>query len=214
MRPAGVRQRVRELQEREWDLVHSWSDRALRVHVTSFVNLCARQWHHDHPMTTVLRRYREVIALMDDPRQRRTSSDFEARSLACVDQLRPLIGELAERDSTDVQFEQLERARDPLLWIPPMTILGEASPGWPFNLLCWNEANSLVEGVQTPYRAARHIATEAFHQPDDPFDLIAPMTELAERYEDYPSSRESTAAEVRSALSEFLARAPWPLVAD
>jgi hypothetical protein len=214
MRPAGVLQRVRELQDREWDLVHSWSDRALRVHVTSFVNLCARQWHHDHPMTTVLRRYREVIALLSDPRQRRTGSDFETRSLACVEQLRPLIGDLAERDVAEVTFEQQECAREPLLWIPPMTILGEAGPGWPFHLLCWNEANSLAEGVQTPYRAARHIATEAFHEPDDPFDLIAPMTELAERYEDYPSSRETTATEVRSVLSDFLARAPWPIVAD
>jgi hypothetical protein len=80
--------------------------------------------------------------------------------------------------------------------------------------VCWNEANSLVEGVQTPYRAARHIANEALHEPDDPFGLIAPMTELAERYEDHPASREATAADVRAALSDFLARAPWPVVAE
>ena len=129
MRPAGVRQRVRELQDQEWDLVHSWTDRALRVHITSFVNLCARQWHHDHPMTTVLRRYHEVIALLGDPRQLRTRTDFETRSVECVERLRPLIGDLAGRNAADVPFEQLEQARDPLLWIPPMTILGEASPG-------------------------------------------------------------------------------------
>jgi hypothetical protein len=209
-----VRQRVRELQDREWDLVHSWSDRALRVHLTSFVNLCARQAHHDHPMATVLRRFREVTALLDDVQQRRTGSDFETRSLTCVEQLRPLIGDVAERPATEVQFEEQERSREPLLWIPPMTILGEASPGWPFHLVCWNEANSLVEDVQTPYRAARHIATEAFHEPDDPFGLIAPMTELAERYEDRPSARATTAAEVRAVLSDFLARAPWPIVTE
>jgi hypothetical protein len=214
MRPAGVRQRIRELQDSEWQLVHSWSERALRVHLTSFVNLCARQWHHDHPIATALRRYREVIGLVDDPRQLRTASDFETRCLVCVDKLRPLIADVAERDPAEVSFEQLEQARDPLLWIPPMTVLGEASPGWPFNLLCWNEANSLAEGVQTPYRAARHIANEAFHEPDDPFALIGPMTELAERYEDHPGSRETTAAEVRSALSDFLARAPWPVATD
>lgn len=165
-------------------------------------------------MTTVLRRYREVTALLADARQRRTGSDFEARCLACVELLRPLIGDVSERDGAEVPFEQQERARDPLLWIPPMTILGEASPGWPFHLVCWNEANSLVEGVQTPYRAARHIATEAFHEPDDPFVLIAPMTELAERYEDDPPSREATAAEVRSVLTDFLARAHWPIVTE
>jgi hypothetical protein len=93
-----VRQRVRELQDSEWDLVHSWSDRALRVHLTSFVHLCARQAHPDHPMTTVLRRYREVTALLDDPRQRRTGTDFERRSLACVHELRPLIGDMAHRN--------------------------------------------------------------------------------------------------------------------
>lgn len=194
--------------------MHSWSERALRVHLTSFVNLCARQAHHDHPMTTVLHRYREVTALLDDPRQRRTGADFERRSLACVRQLRPLIGDTAHRNGAEVPFEQQERAREPLLQIPPMTILGEASPGWPFDLVCWNEANSLVEGVQTPYRAARHIANEAFHEPDDPFGLIAPMTELAERYEDHPASREATAADVRAVLSDFLARAPWPIVEE
>jgi hypothetical protein len=198
----------------EWNLVHSWSDRALRVHLTSFVNLCARQWHHDHPMSTVLRRYREVTALLDDPQQARTGSDFEARSLTCVEKLRPLIGELAERDPSEVSFEQQENAREPLLWVPPMEILGEASPGWPFHLLCWNEANSLAEGVQTPYRAARHIATEAFHEPNDPFGLIEPMTELAERYEDHPDSRDEIAIEIQSVLSDFLARAPWPVVTN
>ncbi|GAA0926751.1 hypothetical protein [Pseudonocardia zijingensis] len=202
---------MRELQDREWDLVHSWLDRALRVHLTSFVNLCARQYHHDHPMTTVLRRYREVVTFLDDPRQIRTGSDFETRSLTCIEQLRPLIGELAERDAT---FEEEERARDPLLWIPPMTILGEAGPGWPFHLVCWNTANALAEGVETPYRAARHIANEAFHEPDDPFGLIAPMTELAERYEDHPHLREQTADQVRATLFDFVDRAPWPLAAS
>jgi hypothetical protein len=83
--------------------------------------------------------------------------------------------------------------------------------------VCWNEANSLVEGVQTPYRAARHIANEPFHDPDDPFGRSAssrPMTELAERYEDHPASREATAADVRAALSDFLAEAPWPIVEE
>ena len=34
----------------------------------------------------------------------------------------------------------------------------------------------------------------SFHQPLDRFGLIAPMTELAERYEDRPDEREGTAA--------------------
>jgi len=96
MRPAGVR-RVRELQNAERELVHSSSDRALRVHLTNFVHLCARQWHFDHLMSTVLRRYREVTALVDTPDQLR-GSDFEERCLRCIEKLRPLIGEVAVRD--------------------------------------------------------------------------------------------------------------------
>ncbi len=35
------------------------------------------------------------------------------------------------------------------------TVLGELGPESPFDLICWNAANCLVEGVRRPYWAAR-----------------------------------------------------------
>ena len=37
------------------------------------------------------------------------------------------------------------------------------------------------------------------------------MTELAERYEDRPDERDTTAAAISQVLDGFRARAPWPL---
>lgn len=48
-----------------------------------------------------------------------------------------------------------------------------------------------------------------FHQPADPFDLIAPPAGLAMRYEDYPEQRAEVAPEITAILSGYLARAPW-----
>lgn len=151
------------------------------MQLTAFVDLCARLWFGDHGVTAVLRRSDAVEAVLDDPDQRRTGSDCETRCLAVVDELAP--------------------------W----TILGECEQESHFDLVCWNEANALAEQVQRPYLAARHIAAEDFHQPLDRFGLIAPMTELAERYEDRPDERDTTAAAVCQVLDGFRGRAPWPL---
>jgi hypothetical protein len=196
--------------DNEWKVVHSWPDRALRVQLTSFVNLCARQWYHDHPVTTVLRRYRDVVSHLADPTQVRTGTDFESRCLSMVEQLRPILGGVAERRSDEVSFDEQEALHEPLLRIPPMAILGEVDEDCYFHLLCWNETNSLAEGVQTPYRAARHIANEGFHEPADPYGLVGPMNELAERYEDRPAERSAAAAEIAAVLDRFRAQAPWP----
>ena len=105
-----------------------------------------------------LRRFDAVAALLDDSAQRRNGTDFEARCLATIDELRPMVAD-----------------------------------------------------VQRPYLAARHIAAEDFHQPLDRFGLIAPMTELAERYEDHPDDRATIAAEIGAELAAFRTRAPWPI---
>ena len=64
--------------------------------------------------------------------------------------------------------------------------------------------------MQRPYLAARHIAAENFHRPLDRFGLIAPMTDLAERYEDRPDDRAAIGAQ----LDPFRARAPWPITEE
>ena len=214
MRPAGVRQRVRELQDREWDEVHSWSDQALRVHVTSFVNLCARQWHHDHPMTTVLRRYREVIALLDDPQQLRTGSDFETRSLASVEQLRPLIGDLAERDAADVPFEPTGTCARPAA-VDPTNDDPRRSESWlavPPAVLERGELSRRGSSDALPRRAAhrnRGIPRTRRSIRPRPTDDRTRRT-----LRGLPSLRETTATEVGSVLSDFLAHAPWLIITD
>lgn len=209
MRPPGVRQRVTELLDSEWDRVHSRPEHLLRVHLASFVNLCARLWYSDHPATTVLRRYQEVCVYRQDATQVMTHSDFENRSIACADQLQPAIGWVTERSVDDISFDEQEAVREPLLRIPPTALLGEAGPENYFHLVCWNAANSLIEGFETPYRAARQIANMGFHQPADPFGLVTPMTDLAMRYEDRPEQRAEIAPEITATLSGYVARAPW-----
>jgi hypothetical protein len=206
VRPPGVWQRVRELGVTERRLVDSWGDRALRVQLTVFVDLCARLWFGDHGTDVVLRRFDAVAALLDDPGQRRTGTDFEARCLTTINELRPMIAGLSSRS-----LDEQDSVRDVLVSVPAWTILGECERESHFDLVCWNEANALAEQVQRPYLAARHIAAEDFHQPLDRFGLIAPMTELAERYEDHPDGRATIAAEIGAELAAFRARAPWPI---
>lgn len=99
----------------------------------------------------------------------------------------------------------------PLLRIPPMTLLGEANQESYFHMVCWNYANCVVEGIVEPYWAARGIANMGFFAPDDPYGLIEPCTTLAERYEDYPPERETTAAEIAELLATYLNNVPWPI---
>jgi len=211
VRPAGVRERIREVALAERAVVESWTDRRLRVRLTTLIDLCARLHYDDHPVAAVLRCYARVDELLADPAQRRTGTDFEVRSLACVTELHPLVGPLVAGPVEEVPLAAQDEVREPLTAVPPRTILGEDGPDSAFDLVCWNEANAVAEDVQRPYRAARHIATEGFHDPTDAFGLVAPLTELAERYEDVPGSRTATGAEIVRVLDEFRARAPWPI---
>jgi hypothetical protein len=209
VRPPGVWQRVRELGVTERRLVDSWGDRALRVQLAVFVDLCARLWFGDHGTDVVLRRFDAVAGLLDDPRQTRTGTDFETRCLDAVRELAPMVSGLSGRS-----LDEQDGVRDVLVSVPPWTILGECERESHFDLVCWNEANALAEQMQRPYLAARHIAAEDFHQPLDRFGLIAPMTELAERYEDRPDDRAAIGVAIGAQLDSFRARAPWPITEE
>lgn len=206
VRPGGVRDRVRVLVEQERALVDSWHDRRLRVELCRFVDLCAGLWNNDHPVFTVVESYRTLRRLLAEPGQLRTGTDFEARCFAALEALRPALDNVRSWEEADVVIA-------PLLRIPPLTILGETSPDWAFDLVCWNEANGLAEQVRRPYGAAVAIANEGFHQPTDVFELVAPMTELMIRYEDLPETREATGDQIRRVLEDFRARVPWPVTA-
>lgn len=92
-----------------------------------------------------------------------------------------------------------------------MTLLGEVNTECYFHLVCWNEAKSLIEGVQTPYRAARQIANMGFHNPADPYSLIEPLTDLAVRYEDYPDERGEIGEEIAALLAAYITFVPWSM---
>lgn len=209
MRPPGVRQRIRQLSDSEWEYLRSRPERLLRVSLTSLINLCARQRYHDDPVIYALEKYQRVCSYLDDPSQARTHSDFETKSIACVMELRAEIGQTADKPLEDISFDEQDALHEPLVRIPPRVILGEVNPDCYFHLICWNQANSLIEGFRTPYLAARAIANMDIHEPADPFGLITPLDELAMRYEDYPDERARIAEEITARLSEFVSRAPW-----
>ena len=206
VRPDGVLERMRELGRSERRLIESWTDRGLRVELTVFVDLCARLWFGDHSAGVVLRSFDSVVELLDDPDQLRTGSDFETRCLAVVRELRPMVNGLSQ-----ASLDDQDGVIDVLTQIPPLLILGECEPESHFDLVCWNEANSLAENAQRPYLAARHIAAEDFHEPADRFGLVEPMAELAVRFEDRPDERDAVAIEIARELAAFRARAPWPI---
>jgi hypothetical protein len=210
MRPPGVQHRIRQLLDDEWNDVHSRPERALRVNLTDFIGLCARLWYSDQPVITVLRKYRAAWQHVDDPRQVRTGTDFERRSIACLRELRPEVGYLADHAEA-LSFDEQGTAVEPLLRIPPGVVLGEVGPDSYYHLACWNEANALMEGVQTPYRAARRVINMKIHQPPDVYELIPRLTELVERYEDEPDVRGATGEVIVAVLSDYVERAPWPV---
>ena len=213
MRPPGARERIRDVARAELDVVESWTDRRLRVELTALVDVSARLVFNDHPVAWVLRCYALVDSLLDVSGQVRTGTDFEVRCLRFVEELRPIVGEVAARPIEEVPFPEQDDLFLPLVSAPARVILGDDGPDSQFNLVCWNQANAVLEGVQRPYRAARGISAVGFHEPVDVFGLIEPMTVLTERYEDVPEAREATAAEIVRALEAFQAAAPWPLPA-
>jgi hypothetical protein len=211
MRPPGARERIREVARAELDILESWTDRRLRVELAAFVDVCARLVFDDHPVAWVLRCYALVDSWLGDPGQLRTGTDFEARCLQCVEELRPIVGGMAARPIEEVPFSEQDDVFVPLALVPPRVVLGDDGPDSQFNLVCWNQANAVAEGAQRPYRAARGISAVGFHEPVDVFGLIEPMTVLTERYEDVPEARAATAAEIVRELDAFRAVAPWPL---
>lgn len=147
-----------------------------------------------------------VVALLDYPGQVRSASDVEMRCLIVIRELQPIVSGLSQ-----ASFDEQAGVIDVLTGIPPLEILGEREHDSHFDLVCWNEANCLAEGVQRPYLAARHIASEDFHEPADRFGILEPMTELAVRYEDFPDERAALDVEIARELDAFRARVPWPI---
>ncbi len=145
--------------------------------------------------------------------QVRTGTDFERRSIECVRQLRPELGRFVREPVERASFDEQDGAEGPLLHVPPMVLLGEVNADCYYHLACWNEANALVEGMQTPYRAAQRIANMRIHEPPDVYGLIPALTELVVQYEDHPELRRAAGESIVALLASYIERAPWPLTA-
>jgi hypothetical protein len=210
MRPAGVLQRFREVKQSEWDHVYSRPENTFRAQLMRFVNLSGRLSFYDLAARAVLTGYREAYALIDDPGQRRTGTGFERRSMDCVRELHPVVGAYATGLPETASVVEEDRLWKPLVDIPPTILLGSAGLEQSFDMVCWNDANCLLEGITTPWLAAREIANLGYHQPADRFGLVSPLGDLAERYEDFPEQRAETAEEITAVLLRFLDVAPWP----
>jgi hypothetical protein len=209
VRPPGVRQRFADLREERATRTRRRPEYRFRTALASFINSCGRQWYDDHPVSRTLDLYYDVVLSLDDPTQVRTHTDFEQRCTACVEQLRPEILDSA-RHAGSLTIEEENAVREPLLRIPPMSLLGEVDDRSYFHMMCWNDANCVAEGVEEPYWAARGLANMGFFEPDDPYGLIEPLTALALRYEDHPAQREAVAGEITALLTAYLTRVPWP----
>lgn len=207
----GIRERMRAAAEGEWRIVDGWPDRRLRVGLRRLVELTARLRHGDVSVDAVIRQFRQVDGALADPAQYRSGSDFERRSLAAFDQLWNVIGDFAARPDGDVTQAEQDAVRAAVMRIPALAILGDEPLDVAFDLLCWNEANAVAEGVQRPFLAARLVRLEGDHRPADRFGLVLPLTELAIRFEDAPERRTEVDAEINDVLAAFRSRAPWPI---
>ena len=209
-RPLGVLERFRALvaEDRRYEEGHP--ELRLGIALTDFLYLSGRQRYQDLPVGATLDQFYAAYFALREPGQRRTHSDFENRSIDSVQRLHPLIDGYAERHPGADPLDVDDALRRLLVDIPPKVVLGELGPGSSFDLICWNAANSLVEGVKRPYNTARRIVHTAYHRPADPFGLVPPLTTLTERYEDFPESRPETAEEITDVLMRFLDVAPWP----
>lgn len=210
-RPLGVVERLRALVADDRNYRNERPELRCRVELADFLVLSARQRWSDLPIGDTLDQFYEAYFALRDPGQWRSHSEFEGRCVDCVQQLHQAVDGYAERHPEVDPLDVDDAVRRFFVDVPPQVVLGELGPNSSFDLICWNAANSLVEGVKRPYFAARPIVHASYHKPADPYGIVAPLTELTERYEDHPDDRPDTAEEITAVLTQFLEVAPWPL---
>lgn len=203
---------MEQLVEAERSVLWSWPERALRIDLGSLITRCGGLGWSDHPVDLVLDLFVEVDALLADESQTRTGSDFETRCLGVVDELRPIVQPVLAKPRSALTLDDRDAIQPILVDVPLRGILGSTEmPDRLFDLISWNEASTLDEGMNRPYFAARRIVRQSIFRPQDRFRLLDPLESLVVRYEDEPDVRDETAAEIVALLDDFRARAPWPV---
>lgn len=210
-RPLGVLERFRALIADDRRYADGRPELRLRIALTDFLHVAARQRYQDLPVGAALDQFYAAYFALREPGQRHTGSDFERRSIDCVRQLHPVVDGYEERHPDTDPLDTEDGLRRLFVDVPPQVVLGELRSNSSFDLICWNAANSLIEGVKRPYFAARPIVHAAYHRPTDTYGLVTPLASLTERYEDRPDDRPAVAEEITAVLARFLEVAPWPL---
>ncbi|SDC97366.1 hypothetical protein [Actinokineospora iranica] len=201
MRPLGVAQRIRQLHEDGEEHARAHPEQALRRALTEFIHGCALLGYGGEGASAVIEAYRTVLAHWDDPAQRRTGSELEKASFACVTALREPLAEQAEDPRRHATRDD-EIAGPVLSRVPPRTLVGR--DGAYFPMACFNAAGSCLDGVVTPYHATSLIAAVGHYDPPEERDLLDAMRALRVRYEDEPDARPAIADEITRRLRTWL----------
>jgi hypothetical protein len=202
MRPAGVRERIQQLQEDGHRHARAHPEQALQRALTWFIHGCALLAYADEGASAVVESYRSVLTCLDDPNQRRSTSRWEQAGLDCIAQLREPLAEVAADPQRHAARDE-EIAAPSLLRIPPTVLVGRATPDAYFPMACLNAAGSLREEAITPYRAVTLICGVGFYEPAQEHDLLTTMRTLRTRYEDRPNDRTSLDNEIRRKLQSW-----------
>lgn len=205
-RPAGVVERIRATQAAERQVAH---ELRLRNGLAALVTASGTQGFADHAFASDLDLLDEVSVWVDDARQWRSGTEFERRSLAYLYDFRAKLGATRSRTGGSLSFDDEEVLREETLVDVRRALLGDDGADF-FELVCWNEANSVAEGVRRPYIAASAISSMALHDPNDRYDLIPPLAEARIQYEDQPESRAEVNDEITNRLADYASRAGWP----
>ncbi|MFR9730983.1 hypothetical protein ACL03H_17295 [Saccharopolyspora sp. MS10] len=200
MRPAGVRQRLQELRDREREWIRARPRLALRRALTDFFHGCALLSCGDVSGSGLVEPYRKILTLWDEPTQHRTGSRFERLSFECIEQLR-VCEPLAEVAAAPQRHAARDDAVESLLArIPPRVLVGRDTPEAHFPMACRNATGSLLDDVSTPYRASLLITSVGYFEPAEERELLAAMRTLRVRYEDQPDDRPATGEDITREL--------------
>lgn len=161
-----------------------------------FAQLSGRAAFGDVSVFTALDAYRLARA-----HPRPAVSGFGARLLRCLDDVDAALGGMA-----DGPEETLLRV---FTSVPPPAVLGATEPDVHFHLVCVTVAHSALDGIDTPYLAARAWANMRVLRPAEDFGITATGERLAIRYEDGPDARDEIDAEIRDELARYLAAVPF-----
>jgi hypothetical protein len=203
-------ERFQALRAEEQERVRMHPQLRFRIELTDFITVSARQYDSDLPVGTAVGVFYEVYFLLRDRTHLRTNTDFERRCIASLYELHPLVDGYAERHPDADVLDVDDAMRDLFVSIPLRLVLGESRPAGNFDLICWNGAHALVEGIRLPFWAAFPIVHAAYHRPADPYGIVPPLTTLTERYVDHPDDRDAVADDIAAVLTRFLEVAPWP----